>query len=63
MILACFALRLKCKLHLPSDLCRGSFRVLKYGGYAGDVSPQSTFELLRGNESAVLIDIRPEARL
>ncbi|KAL8522481.1 hypothetical protein ACS0TY_012595 [Phlomoides rotata] len=38
----------------------GSFRVLKYGGYAGDLSPQSTFEILRGNESAALIDIRPE---
>ncbi|KAL0429868.1 UNVERIFIED_CONTAM: hypothetical protein Sradi_0612800 [Sesamum radiatum] len=40
----------------------GSYRVLKYGGYAGDLSPQSTWELLRGNENVVLIDIRPEAR-
>ncbi|KAI3463301.1 hypothetical protein Pfo_019964 [Paulownia fortunei] len=38
----------------------GSYRVLKYSGYAGDLSPQSTLELLRGNESVVLIDIRPE---
>ncbi|KAL9169750.1 hypothetical protein ABFS82_04G098700 [Erythranthe guttata] len=38
----------------------GSYRVLKYSGYSGDLSPQSTMELLRGNESVVLIDIRPE---
>ncbi|XP_022856543.1 uncharacterized protein LOC111377652 [Olea europaea var. sylvestris] len=37
-----------------------SYRVLKYGGYAGDLSPQSTLELLRSNENVVLIDIRPE---
>lgn len=52
----------KWKLHFSSDLCRGSYRVLKYSGYAGDLSPESTMELLRGNESVVLIDIRPEAR-
>ncbi|KAK4410530.1 hypothetical protein Sango_0126000 [Sesamum angolense] len=38
----------------------GSYRVLKYGGYAGDLSPQSTWELLQGNENVVLVDIRPE---
>ncbi|KAG7020149.1 Calcium sensing receptor, chloroplastic [Cucurbita argyrosperma subsp. argyrosperma] len=27
-----------------------------YGGYSGDLSPQSTFELLKGSENAVLID-------
>lgn len=52
----------KCKLHFSSDFCRGSYRVLKYSGYAGDLSPESAMELLRGNDSAVLIDIRPEAR-
>ncbi|KAG6585229.1 uncharacterized protein LOC111454168 [Cucurbita moschata] len=31
-----------------------------YGGYSGDLSPQSTFELLKGSENAVLIDVRPE---
>ncbi|KAK6124690.1 hypothetical protein DH2020_041573 [Rehmannia glutinosa] len=40
----------------------GSYRILKYSGYAGDLSPQSTLELLRGNENVVLVDIRPEAR-
>lgn len=56
------AFSLKCKLHFSSDFCRGSYRVLKYSGYAGDLSPESAMELLRGNDSAVLIDIRPEAR-
>ncbi|KAK4343863.1 hypothetical protein RND71_036957 [Anisodus tanguticus] len=35
---------------------------LTYGGYAGDLSPKSCFELLKGDRNAVLIDIRPEAR-
>ncbi|GAV86821.1 hypothetical protein CFOL_v3_30247 [Cephalotus follicularis] len=34
--------------------------VFAYGGYSGDLSPQSTLELLAGKENAVLIDIRPE---
>ncbi|KAI3455488.1 hypothetical protein Pfo_012151 [Paulownia fortunei] len=38
----------------------GSYRVLKYSGYSGDLSPQSALELLRGNENVVLVDIRPE---
>lgn len=38
----------------------GSYWVLTYAGYAGDLSPKLTFELLTGNESAVLIDVRPE---
>lgn len=33
---------------------------MTYAGYAGDLSPKLTFELLTGNESAVLIDVRPE---
>ncbi|KAL2516269.1 Rhodanese/Cell cycle control phosphatase superfamily protein [Forsythia ovata] len=37
-----------------------SYRVSKYSGYAGDLSPESTLELLRSNENVVLIDIRPE---
>ncbi|KAI6699085.1 hypothetical protein NL676_019204 [Syzygium grande] len=31
-----------------------------YGGYSGDISPNSTLELLMGKEGAVLIDVRPE---
>ncbi|XP_052206327.1 uncharacterized protein LOC127810814 [Diospyros lotus] len=38
----------------------GSFWLFTYGGYAGDLSPKSTLELLRGKENAVLIDVRPE---
>ncbi|XP_050104650.1 uncharacterized protein LOC126584241 isoform X3 [Malus sylvestris] len=36
------------------------YRVWIYSGYAGDLSPQSTLELLTGKENAVLIDVRPE---
>ncbi|XP_062090124.1 uncharacterized protein LOC133796563 [Humulus lupulus] len=36
------------------------FWVSTYSGYAGDLSPQLTLEVLRGKENAVLIDIRPE---
>lgn len=43
-----------------SAILWGSYRVLKYSGYAGDLSPESAMELLRGNDNAVLIDIRPE---
>ncbi|KAK9287978.1 hypothetical protein L1049_016423 [Liquidambar formosana] len=35
---------------------------LMYGGYSGDLSPESTLELLAGKENVVLIDVRPEAR-
>ncbi|KAH6758851.1 hypothetical protein C2S51_019086 [Perilla frutescens var. frutescens] len=38
----------------------GSYRIVKYGGYAGDLSPEAALELLQGNENAVLVDIRPE---
>lgn len=38
----------------------GTYLVLKYGGYAGDLSPKSSFQLLVGKENAVLIDVRPE---
>ncbi|XP_019174625.1 PREDICTED: uncharacterized protein LOC109170118 [Ipomoea nil] len=38
----------------------GTYLVLTYGGYAGDLSPESTMQLLVGKENAVLIDIRPE---
>lgn len=34
--------------------------VLTYSGYAGDLSPQLTLEILTGKEDALLIDIRPE---
>ncbi|KAK2410906.1 calcium sensing receptor, chloroplastic [Trifolium repens] len=33
----------------------------KYGGYSGDLSPKSAFELLSGDSNAVLIDVRFEA--
>ncbi|XP_050236735.1 uncharacterized protein LOC126686640 [Mercurialis annua] len=36
------------------------YRVRVYGGYSGDLTPQSTLELLTGREDAVLIDVRPE---
>ncbi|KAM5548264.1 hypothetical protein ABKV19_002290 [Rosa sericea] len=36
------------------------YSVWTYSGYAGDLSPQSTLELLTGKEKAVLIDVRPE---
>ncbi|CAJ2668194.1 unnamed protein product [Trifolium pratense] len=32
----------------------------KYGGYSGDLSPKSAFELLSGDSNAVLIDVRSE---
>ncbi|XP_070006298.1 uncharacterized protein LOC107828060 isoform X2 [Nicotiana tabacum] len=34
--------------------------VLTYGGYAGNLSPKSSFELLKGDRNALLIDVRPE---
>ncbi|XP_075097684.1 uncharacterized protein LOC107803555 isoform X2 [Nicotiana tabacum] len=34
--------------------------VLTYGGYAGNLSPKSSFELLKGDRNALLIDIRSE---
>ncbi|VVB06289.1 unnamed protein product [Arabis nemorensis] len=37
------------------------YRVWTYGGYAGDLSPKSTLELLTSNEKPVLVDVRPEA--
>ncbi|KAL1196575.1 Calcium sensing receptor [Cardamine amara subsp. amara] len=37
------------------------YRVWTYGGYAGDLSPTSTLELLTSREKSVLIDVRPEA--
>ncbi|KAJ0953417.1 hypothetical protein HanPSC8_Chr02g0083551 [Helianthus annuus] len=39
-----------------------SYWVLTYAGYAGDLSPQLTLELLNGKENVALIDVRPEAR-
>ncbi|KAL0724641.1 hypothetical protein Bca4012_039240 [Brassica carinata] len=37
------------------------YRVWTYGGYAGDLSPKSTLELLTSGEKPVLVDVRPEA--
>ncbi|XP_074562063.1 uncharacterized protein LOC141818474 [Curcuma longa] len=37
-----------------------SYWVFTYGGYSGDLTPETTFELLRGGKDAVLIDVRPE---
>ncbi|KAK9725226.1 hypothetical protein RND81_05G129900 [Saponaria officinalis] len=34
--------------------------VVTYSGYAGDLSPKSALELLKGKDSAVLIDVRSE---
>lgn len=44
-----------------SDMCRAVYRLWVYGGYSGDLSPESALDLLSGNENAVLIDIRNEA--
>ena len=42
------------------DFCRAFYWVLTYGGYAGNLSPKSSFELLKGDRNALLIDVRPE---
>ncbi|XP_015870154.3 uncharacterized protein LOC107407363 isoform X2 [Ziziphus jujuba] len=34
--------------------------VRTYSGYSGDLTPQSTLDILTGKENAVLIDIRPD---
>ncbi|GMP78803.1 hypothetical protein CsSME_00034600 [Camellia sinensis var. sinensis] len=39
---------------------RGSYWLFTYGGYAGDLSPKSTLELLTKQKNVVLIDVRPE---
>ncbi|KAI3988138.1 hypothetical protein MKX01_011927 [Papaver californicum] len=38
-----------------------AYRILIYGGYSGDLSPNSTLELLTREDDVVLIDVRPEA--
>ncbi|CAL4972673.1 unnamed protein product [Urochloa decumbens] len=37
-----------------------SYWLFIYGGYSGDLSPESAFELLKNDDKAVLIDVRPE---
>ncbi|KAK8454229.1 hypothetical protein SEVIR_5G418700v4 [Setaria viridis] len=37
-----------------------SYWLFIYGGYSGDLSPESAFELLKNDGKAVLIDVRPE---
>ncbi|KAF7039036.1 hypothetical protein CFC21_049108 [Triticum aestivum] len=37
-----------------------SYWLFAYGGYSGDLSPESTLELLKSDGKAVLIDVRPE---
>ncbi|KAG8044581.1 hypothetical protein GUJ93_ZPchr0069g33272 [Zizania palustris] len=37
-----------------------SYWLFAYGGYSGDLSPESTLELLRNDDKAVLVDVRPE---
>ncbi|KAK3166221.1 hypothetical protein QOZ80_1AG0042990 [Eleusine coracana subsp. coracana] len=37
-----------------------SFWLFAYGGYSGDLSPELTLELLRNDDKAVLVDVRPE---
>jgi len=39
-----------------------SYWLFTYGGYSGDLSPESALELLKNDDKAVLIDVRPEAR-
>lgn len=49
-------------LYSSPDTCRVLYRVWTYGGYAGDLSPKSTLELLTSREKPVLVDVRPEVR-
>lgn len=49
--------------YISSDFCRAFYWAWTYSGYSGDISPNSTLELLMGKEGAVLIDVRPEARV
>lgn len=44
-----------------SEICRAVYRWWAYGGYTGDLSPQSALDLLSRNANAALIDIRNEA--
>jgi hypothetical protein len=44
-----------------SDIGRAIYWLWKYGGYSGDLSPKSAFELLSGDSNTVLIDVRSEA--
>ncbi|XP_051227410.1 uncharacterized protein [Lolium perenne] len=37
-----------------------SYWLFAYGGYSGDLTPESTLELLKNDGKAVLIDVRPE---
>ncbi|XP_010524186.1 PREDICTED: uncharacterized protein LOC104802334 [Tarenaya hassleriana] len=37
------------------------YRLWVYGGYAGDLSPKKTMELLASKEKSILVDVRPEA--
>nr|CAD1832203.1 unnamed protein product [Ananas comosus var. bracteatus] len=48
-------------LLLGSSATIGTFYwVLIYGGYSGDLAPEETFELLKNDQNAVLVDVRPE---
>jgi hypothetical protein len=44
-----------------SDISRAIYWLWKYGGYSGDLSPKSAFELLSGDSNVVLIYVRSEA--
>ncbi|KAG0488222.1 hypothetical protein HPP92_006777 [Vanilla planifolia] len=33
---------------------------LRYGGYAGDLSPEQTLDLIKNDKDALLVDVRPE---
>ncbi|ONK72392.1 uncharacterized protein A4U43_C04F18950 [Asparagus officinalis] len=37
-----------------------SYWFFTYGGYSGDLAPELTLEMLKNEENAVLIDVRPE---
>ncbi|XP_039851930.1 uncharacterized protein LOC120710362 isoform X2 [Panicum virgatum] len=37
-----------------------SYWLFVYGGYSGDLSPESALELLKNDDKALLIDVRPE---
>ncbi|KAK1435413.1 hypothetical protein QVD17_01176 [Tagetes erecta] len=47
-------------LLVTSTTLWASYWILTYAGYAGDLSPNLTLELLNGKENVALIDVRPE---
>lgn len=49
-------------LYLFFQFYSTSYWLVNYSGYSGDLEPELTMELLRNDQNAILIDVRPEAR-